>query len=187
MITPAWDGHVKDGNLIVRDRETFLLHLQSPEGKIVEVIVRLYVRRRSQNQNAYLGGVVYKLIADHTGSAAEEIHDACKLSFGPKKFISNLVAPVTTKRLDTTEFTEYIEKVRRWASEELGVVIPDPTTVDDSSLSQTTTMGDEDEQAAAASDAAATAADAEAQAQAEASEADAAAAEGGAEQQAVAE
>ncbi len=39
------------------------------------------------------------------------------------KFISTNRIPTA---LDTVEFTDYIERIRQWAAEELSVTIPDP-------------------------------------------------------------
>jgi hypothetical protein len=126
---PIFEGSVTGGKLSLDDRERFLNYLYSLEGKRVQVRVEKEVRRRSLNQNQYYWGVVLKLIADHIGAETEEIHDALKYQFAAKRFIGNLVAPASTKRLDTIDFEAYLEKVRRWAVEELGVVIPLPNEV----------------------------------------------------------
>jgi hypothetical protein len=75
------------------------------------------------------GEFAYKLIADHTGAETDEVHAALKVNFCPKRFIGNLVASSSTAKLDTIAFTDYIEKVRRWAAEELSINIPDPGEV----------------------------------------------------------
>ena len=57
----------------------------------------------------------------------DEIHDALKHEFCPKVLIGNLVAVQSTTRLDTVEFGDnMMEKVVRWAAENLHMVIPMP-------------------------------------------------------------
>ena len=124
-MTPIFSGQIVQGKLNLEDKASFLNYLNGLEGKRVMVTVARQTTRRSSPQNRYLWGVVYKLIADYTGAEPEEIHIALKMAFGKKRFIGNVVAPVTTKTLDTIEMTEYIEKVRRWAAEELNINIPD--------------------------------------------------------------
>jgi hypothetical protein len=128
-MTPSFSGQIKQGKLHLEDRGSFLNHLNGLEGKRVMVTVAKETRRRTNSQNAYLWGVIYKLISDYTGATPEELHIALKYHFGKKRFIGNIVAPASTKAMDTIEMTEYIEKVRRWAAEELNINIPDPNEV----------------------------------------------------------
>lgn len=85
---------------------------------------------RSNRQNRYLWGVVYKLISDEVGHSPEEIHEILKDKFLPKHKIEigNLKeeVPVSTKELTTADFNEYIETIQRFAAEQLSIVIPDP-------------------------------------------------------------
>jgi len=128
-MTPTFPGAIQDGKLLLDNKPEFIAHLHTLNGKRVNVTVEKQTRRRSNEQNRYLWGVCYKLIADHTGADPEEVHIALKYQFSPKRFIGNLVAPATTKRLDTIDFITYIEKVRQWAAEELNIIIPDPNEV----------------------------------------------------------
>lgn len=89
-----------------------------------------YRENRTIPQNRYLWGVVYKAISDHLGYAAEDVHEICKF-----KFLRLTVAdPETgdiietggsTRVLDTKNFTWYIDKVKDWAWNAFGCVIPD--------------------------------------------------------------
>ena len=81
---------------------------------------------RSNPQNRYYWGVCVEIISDHTGFTPEEIHEVLKHKFlTPKERMGQQIYPNTTQ-LDTREFNLYIEKIQRWASESLGLVIPDP-------------------------------------------------------------
>lgn len=127
--TPLFDGTIRDSKLFLDKGEKFKQYLAGLNGKRVQVTVEKIKHSRTNGQNRYLWGVCYKLIADHTGAEPEEVHAALKFQFSSKRFIGNLVAASSTARMDTILFTEYIEKVRRWAAEELSINIPDPGEV----------------------------------------------------------
>lgn len=103
-------------------------HLLKLKGLTVEVTVERRRKIRSNEQNAYYHGVVLKLIADECGyrgeAELEGLHEELKRMFLPKSGRLNIVK--STASLSTVEFSEYIEKVRAWAAEELGIYIPDP-------------------------------------------------------------
>lgn len=51
-----------------------------------------------------------------------------------KKRVGNLTTFRSTTESDTLEFTEYIDKIKRFASERLDVYIPNPDEVDSEAL-----------------------------------------------------
>ena len=75
---------------------------------------------RSNPQNKYYFGVVVDMISEETGNEPEETHELLKL-----KFLKSM-GKANTTQLDTKEFNIYIEKIQRWAAQELSCVIPDP-------------------------------------------------------------
>jgi len=94
-------------------------------------------KRRSLNQNAYLWAVVYPAIVEvfreHGNNVdADDIHAYCKDHIGKLKqvFVTPhgevLTGPGSTAKLGTMEFEVYVEKVRAWACEVLGLAIPLP-------------------------------------------------------------
>jgi hypothetical protein len=94
-------------------------------------------KRRSLNQNAYLWAVVYPAIVEvfreHGNNVdAENVHDFCKDHIGKLRqvFVTPdgevLTGPGSTAALGTMEFEVYLEKVRAWAAETIGVAIPLP-------------------------------------------------------------
>lgn len=103
-------------------------HLLQFRGQTVEVTVERRRKLRTQEQNAYYWGVVVKMIADECGyRTAEEqqgVHVALREKFLPRK--GKLQIASSTAALDTAQFTDYIEQVRQWAAEDLGIYIPDP-------------------------------------------------------------
>ncbi len=97
----------------------------SPE-KAWRVEVVPHRAKRSVDQNARLWAL-YHEIAKGTGHSADEIHEAMKAKFLPPVQIvvrdEVLTVPGSSRKLDTAEFTEFMERVEAWAATELGVVL----------------------------------------------------------------
>ncbi len=102
-------------------------------------VVTLRVERRraarSVAQNAYLWSTVYAYVSEHTGFTAEEVHEWAKCRFLPKSLafsngngvvVDAFVIGGSTTQLDTKGMTDYIEAIRTFALENLGLEIPDP-------------------------------------------------------------
>ena len=87
--------------------------------------------KRSNNANAYLWGVVYKLISEHTGHSENELHSIYSRMFLPPKFITyngkEIKLPTGTSNLDKLEFMKFTDQVIAEASS-MGIVIPPPDT-----------------------------------------------------------
>lgn len=93
---------------------------------------------RTVEANAYLWGVVYKMIADEVGSSVIDVHEGFKAKYNFRyDFIFN---PTTnrfevdlgvqsTTRLDIWEFWQYIYKVRAEGEIDLHLRIPMPNEV----------------------------------------------------------
>lgn len=75
---------------------------------------------RSLAQNSYYRGVVLELIEADTGTEKEDLH-----YFFKHKFIDWEAFP-SSRELNKNEFAEYVDKIRDFASAELGIYIPDP-------------------------------------------------------------
>jgi hypothetical protein len=88
------------------------------------------LRPRSSPQNRYYFGVVLSLISSETGHSPEELHEIFKAKYLPVKQIKIAGKlyhiPGTTKELMTSEFEEYLEKIRRFAAQTFSISIPDP-------------------------------------------------------------
>lgn len=85
---------------------------------------------RSIVQNNYYHGVVIKLLSEFTGYEPEEMHKALKIKFLTYENVKGLPVTLSTTQLKTHEFEEFLERVRRWASMDLGVYIPLPNEVE---------------------------------------------------------
>ena len=102
-------------------------------GTHVEIIIRKYKTKRSNDQNAYYWGVVIPIIADYVGhDNPEDMHEDLKLKFNPVKSKIDPTKKIggTTTKLSTVDFfsaeTSYVERICRWASMECGLYIPPP-------------------------------------------------------------
>lgn len=120
------NGTVKNGKFIPDDRADFVHDFYRHEGKRITVTIERYKKKRSDNQNRYMWGVVYKLISVHTGYTPEEVNEAMKWKF-LRIHKDNLPDTVkSSKFTNSAEFEEYMENIRRWASVYLGLYIPLP-------------------------------------------------------------
>jgi hypothetical protein len=107
-----------------------ILNVDVSKKPIFQVSIMPYKKSRSNPQNSYLWGVVYKTISNETGYTCDELHELFKSSFLPHKLItigdkSVKITPSTTE-LTTIEFEEFLELVKRYAAETIGIFIPDP-------------------------------------------------------------
>jgi hypothetical protein len=124
-------GRVLPGGLLVWEQpQAYNRAVRALAGKHVEGIIRKRKTKRTSQANRYYFGVVVKLLAEHCGYDAQEMHEA--LAF---RFLRIEDCPITgaprrkrTPDTDTTEFSEYVNHCIRLAAE-LGVVIPDAREV----------------------------------------------------------
>lgn len=109
--------------------------------------VRIQVARneRSEAQNAYLWGVPYRLLMEHTGFEAEDLHEYfCGQVFGwkdkrvpktPRNPAGLESVPVRTTTRDENgdrdvlsweRFSDFVAYIQRFAAMKCGIVVPDP-------------------------------------------------------------
>jgi len=88
---------------------------------------------RSNPQNRYFHGVVIPILSEHTGHTPEECKEIVKSLFLKKETtiktktgLKNIKYVKGTSKLRTDEFEIFMERVRIWASVELGCYIPLP-------------------------------------------------------------
>jgi len=92
---------------------------------------------RSLDQNAWLWGPVYeqilKTVGEHTGIEKMDLHTTFKAMFSRHvemvkvgERVIEVVKEKGSSEMTTVEFMEFVEQIRLWAGEELGIVIPDP-------------------------------------------------------------
>jgi hypothetical protein len=113
------------GKTIWSDPDAVIAHVAKLEGKRVNVTIEQWRARRSDEQNRYLHGVVFKALSDHLGYEVEEVKELCKAMFLMQEKDGRQF-PRPTSSLNTAEMVAFIERIQRWAAQEFGVVIPDP-------------------------------------------------------------
>lgn len=119
-----------EGRLQMHDLAGFRRAMQR-FGRGLEVTVRVeeFRSRRSSQANRYYFGAVLREISEHTGYEVDELHEYFKKKFNPVTFSMGSDEEViggSTRKLNTNQFYEYVERIRRFAETELGVSTPDP-------------------------------------------------------------
>ena len=126
------------GRLHLDNRPAFDQATAGRKGKRVVLSLSEEKRNRSQRQNAYWWGVCVHLVSEHTGYEPEEVHEIAKKMFLPKRLTvrrkngrlcGRFTIGGSTTKLKVDEMQEFIDRYKRWAAQELGVVIPDPDGV----------------------------------------------------------
>lgn len=128
IVIPVADGRL---NPSPAQQQAIDTYLKTREGKAVSVKFCRPTSTRSLEQNRYYWGVCLTIIAQETGHNTEELHTAIKDILLPRKFIKlgnrEVEVTKTTTDLNTTEFEQYLERLRTWASTELNISIPLPS------------------------------------------------------------
>lgn len=132
---PIFHGRVTDEarlELLETERDQRRIWLGSLTGKTVDVVIRLHRNQRSLDQNAWIWGVAYPLIAEALGydkDEHEQLHYALVDECFGRSFdarIGREVPNVRSSKLDTGKFSEYMEWLVRWAAREHAIVVPLP-------------------------------------------------------------
>ena len=114
---PVHHGIINQGKVILDAPNRYLLQLQKLEGKRIELTLKEEKSQRSLNQNNYYWGIVVEILRLHFGyDDPEEMHFALRLKFLPIDGVPNLQAAKSTTALNTAEFEDYLERIRRWAA-----------------------------------------------------------------------
>lgn len=132
---------VKQGRLIIQNRKSFNFDIEALEGKQLVLTIEKKRKSRSLPQNRYYWAAVVPIIREGLIDAGwtredvgtlEQVHEILKHKFCKVTEIVNtdtgeiLSMPPTTTQLTTTDMMDYIDDIKRWAAEFLGIVIPDP-------------------------------------------------------------
>lgn len=130
-------GRVDDQAVLhLQNRPAWTWHLSTLKGKPVDFWVEEQQETRSDRANRYLWGVVYRAISKDTEQDKESVHEAMKQRFlgdSSVVFVNPQTGEVeerrvvgSSRKLKVHEFYLFVENVRLFASEWLGLVIPDP-------------------------------------------------------------
>ena len=100
------------------------------KGRRVWVEVNREKSRRSLSQNAWLWSGIYGPISEWSGYEPEEVHELLKAMFLPVKELvlptgETQIIPGSTAKLDSGAFSNYVDRIRRWAASQ-GLYLPGP-------------------------------------------------------------
>lgn len=131
---PVWTGVMTpDGVVVLDKRSEYHEYCRTLAGQPIQQVVKKYESQRSLDQNAWLWGVAYPVIAEALGydhHEHEDLHYALVAKCFGDHFDKRIGAMVPNKRsskLTTKEFSEYMEWLVRFAAVEChGVVVPLP-------------------------------------------------------------
>lgn len=89
---------------------------------------------RSGQQNRAYFGIAVQMLAEQSNCSIDRMHKALAGEFLGYDTVrlpngKQITVPKTTRTLTTVEFSNYIERIQRWAAEN-GIVIPDPNETD---------------------------------------------------------
>ena len=123
-------GTVEKGKIQFDNLKKFKMDIYKHEGKPVEMTISRKKKHRSLNENSYYWGVPLAIMGDHLGYTNDEMNEAIKAEFLVVRPEGKPKYHRSTKDLTTLEFEDLMSKIRRWASIEFGVYIPEPNEVD---------------------------------------------------------
>ncbi len=109
-----------DGKFTPKDAGYFKMVFKAFRGQEIVINVKKWFEKRSQKQNRYYWGVVVAAVADFIGEDDHDaIHDLLKRKFNGRIIVGSngeeeLIGLSTTK-MNRKEFTDYIDRIQRWA------------------------------------------------------------------------
>lgn len=124
---------INKGKIIYQNASDVSLHLSRLEGKEVSVTIDKYKRSRSKQQLAFRWGILLKRISEETGYSPPELNELFKKMFNAKTITiekdgNTIVAMEVGTSTETTEDENiYWERIQQFASEQLGIYLPNPS------------------------------------------------------------
>lgn len=123
-----------DGKFTLKPVENFIS--SALDGSYIVSISKLR-RGRSLNQNEWLWGCVYPILlsglldAGWEFTSTEQVHEFFKKRIAHDKVVNYFTGeivelPRSTAKMDTQQFSAYVDALRTYASEYLNVTIPEP-------------------------------------------------------------
>lgn len=123
---PKFFARKIDGKLQFEKPELYRAYISGIKADTrIEITIKPYKRKRSDQQNRFYWGVVVPILANHFGYTKDEMHDALRWEFLRREGEGPTTARSTTS-LTTVEFIAYIDSIVIWAATNYQIVIPDP-------------------------------------------------------------
>jgi hypothetical protein len=130
-------GYIDEAGIMhVQNRKRLEEWARQYPGKNIVIKIDKKGSKRSSPQNRYYWGCVIKEISirlrdlGHQWLTDDDVHSMMKLKFNYERIVSEqgeaLELPKSTTGLTKTQFAEYVDNIRMWASSFLSIDIPDP-------------------------------------------------------------
>jgi hypothetical protein len=126
-------GYIKEGKLHILNRHRLEEDCRHFPDCDIEIVIKKR-GKRSSLQNRYYFGVVVKEIQLRLRELGHDVdtdtvHEFLKQKFNSEKVITPQAEvfeiPKSTTEMNKDEFTEYVERIKEWASSTLEIYIPD--------------------------------------------------------------
>lgn len=131
-----YSGIVKETGLHINNRMRFDQEVKNFLGKEVTITVERKRKKRSLSQNAYLHGVVIPMCKDGLNEVGyrftlEQTKTKLKEMFAQAEMVNETTGEYLsyikdTSDMSTSEMMDFVAEIQQWATEFLGVYIPDP-------------------------------------------------------------
>jgi hypothetical protein len=118
-----------EGKLVLDAPAAFVGAMRDMKRGRVSIRVAIDRGGRSQAANRYYWGIVLRSISEHTGFEVDELHEYFKQAYNPRQVRigpDETVVGGSTRSMNTQQFHDYVERIRRFAATELGISLPDP-------------------------------------------------------------
>lgn len=103
--------------------------LQFDGGRSFTMVIKENKSRRTIDQNRLMW-LWLSCIENETGQDRESLHEYFKTAYlqGEFRFVfrKQVEIPPSTKKLNTAEFTRYLDRIQQFANVELGIALPNP-------------------------------------------------------------
>ena len=116
----------------ILENKAFIEYFKTLKDGEYRIEICKWRNKRSDLQNKYYWGGVIPILSEELGYEnyeKEELHEILKAKF-LKDFKNvgkeRIDYSKSTTLLSTKEFMEYVDKIIRWAAQELNIYIPDP-------------------------------------------------------------
>lgn len=144
-VVPRWKGKVQGGYFVpfMEYESEYQHHMNSLESKVCYMSITDKEPDRSDAQNRYYRAVIVRMTAEEIGITEDEAHALLGSLFLKEYVTVNAVNKKTgeviqerhtviqsTTSLTKDKMKEYIEQCLRWASMELGLYIPDSSSIE---------------------------------------------------------
>ena len=129
--TPWFRGEINNGKFIAAAPNDIKKYVASLSDGAAALAIKRAYKTRTNPQNRYLWGVVYKWVADRTGYTKKQVHFSMGWEFlriDGENGIPDTIS--STRDLSTVEFEQYWQNIRQLHYDLFDEWIPLPNEVD---------------------------------------------------------